>query len=54
MIKLKVEISDGKGYHKILFLICDAEMRDEAIEMAKRFLWCGMGEMEKSNSGLTV
>ena len=47
MIKLKVEISDGKGYHKVLFLICDVESRDKAIEAAERFMWCGMGKMEK-------
>ena len=47
MIKLKVEISDGKGYHKVLFIICAVEMREVTIAAAERFLWCGMGEMEK-------
>ena len=45
MIKIKAEISDGKGYHKVLILICDVKMRDKAIAVAERFLRCGLDEM---------
>ena len=45
MIKIMVEITDGKGYHKVLFIICDAKMRERAIEAAERFLQCGLNKI---------
>ena len=46
MIKLKAEITTEEGYHKVLILICDATMRDKAIEIVERFLQCGLTEIE--------
>ena len=48
MIKIKAEITNGKGYHKVLILICDVKMRDKAIEVVERFLWCGLNGMDNS------
>ena len=45
MIKIKAEISDGKGYHKVLFIVCDVAMRDKAIKVVERFLQCGLGKI---------
>ena len=53
MILIKVEISDGKGYHKVLFLVCDANMRDKTIEVVERFLQCGLTEMGVRNPPLS-
>lgn len=45
-IKIKAEITDGNGYHKVLFLVCDVKMRDKAIEVAERFLRWGLSKIE--------
>ena len=45
-IKVKVEIDNGKGYHKVLFIVCDAKMRDNAIAVVERFLQCGLSKIK--------
>jgi len=44
-INVKVEISDGKGHHKVLFIVCDAKKREKVIEVVERFLHCGLNEI---------
>lgn len=49
MIKIKAEITDGNGYHKVLFIVCDVKMRDKVIAVVERFLRCGLTEMGRSS-----